>query len=152
MDISDEFIKAVMCIIKKINERGFNNVNPLVPDHLVQYFSIPYRVMIRPVIITDQWYTFSNMSMPRLKQWHWILDVIKYLSPVNSSHKGQRPGALMFSLISVWINSYITNREAGDFRRYRAHYDVIVMTSSHGVTCGDFGKNAVSGIGENRWH
>ena len=44
-------------------------------------------------------------------------------SPVNSPHKGQWRGAVMFSLICVWVN----NREAGDLRRYRAHYDVIVM-------------------------
>ena len=48
-------------------------------------------------------------------------------SPVNSPHKGQWRGALMFSLISAWINDWINNREAGDLRRYRAHYDVIVM-------------------------
>ena len=33
----------------------------------------------------------------------------------------------MFSLICVWINGWINNREAGDLRRYRAHSDVIVM-------------------------
>ena len=33
----------------------------------------------------------------------------------------------MFSLICVWINGWVNNREAGDLRRYRAHYDVIVM-------------------------
>ena len=33
----------------------------------------------------------------------------------------------MFSLISVWINDWVNNREADDLRRYRAHYDVIVM-------------------------
>ena len=43
--------------------------------------------------------------------------------PVNSPHKGQWRGALMFSLICVWVN----NGEAGDLRRYRAHYDVTVM-------------------------
>ena len=48
-------------------------------------------------------------------------------SPVNSPHKGQWRGALMFSLICVWINDWVINREAGDLRRYRAHYDVIVM-------------------------
>ena len=32
-----------------------------------------------------------------------------------------------FSLICVWINGWVNNREAGDLRRYRAHYDVIVM-------------------------
>ena len=45
--------------------------------------------------------------------------------PVNSPHKGQWRRALMFSLICVWIN----NREAGDLRRNRAHYDVIAMLS-----------------------
>ena len=53
--------------------------------------------------------------------------------PVNSPHKGQWRGALMFSLICVWINGWINNREAGDLRRYRAHYDVIVMKVPVGV-------------------
>ena len=48
-------------------------------------------------------------------------------SPVNSPHKGQWRGALAFSLICVWINDWVNNREAGDLRRYCAHYDVIVM-------------------------
>ena len=48
-------------------------------------------------------------------------------SPLNSPHKGQWRGALIFSLISVWINDWVNNREAGDLRRYRAHYDVIVI-------------------------
>ena len=47
--------------------------------------------------------------------------------PVNSLHKGQWRGALMFSLICVWINGWENIREAGDLRRYRAHYDVIIM-------------------------
>ena len=42
-------------------------------------------------------------------------------------HKGQWRGALMFSLIYVWINGWVNNPEAGDLRRCRAHYDVIVM-------------------------
>ena len=47
--------------------------------------------------------------------------------PVNSPHKGQWRWALMFSVICVWINGWVNNREAGDLRRYRAHYDVTVM-------------------------
>ena len=50
-------------------------------------------------------------------------------SPMNSPHKGQWRGALMFSLICVWINGWVNNREAGDLRRKRAHYDVIVIGS-----------------------
>ena len=33
----------------------------------------------------------------------------------------------MFSLICVGINGWVNNREAGDLRRYRAHYNVIVF-------------------------
>ena len=56
-------------------------------------------------------------------------------SPVsmNSPHKGQWRGALMFSLICAWIYNWVNNREAGDLRRHRGHYDVIVM-SSHCLT------------------
>ena len=51
--------------------------------------------------------------------------------PVNSPHKGQWHWALMFSLICAWINDWVNNREAGDLRRHRGHYDVTVMTVVH---------------------
>ena len=66
-------------------------------------------------------------------------DVIKYFprcwpfvrgihrSPVNSPHKGQRRGALMFSLFCAWINGRVSNREAGDLRRHCTHHNVIEM-------------------------
>ena len=41
--------------------------------------------------------------------------------------KGQWRGASMFSLICVWINDWVNNREAGDLRRYCGHYDVTVI-------------------------
>ena len=46
---------------------------------------------------------------------------------VNSPHKGQWRGALMFSLICTRINDWVNNREAGYLRRHRGHYDVNVM-------------------------
>ena len=49
-------------------------------------------------------------------------------SPMDSPHKGQWRGALMFSLICAWINGWVNNREAGDLRRHPDHYDVTVMT------------------------
>ena len=54
--------------------------------------------------------------------------------PVNSPHKGQWRGALMFSLISAWIDGWVNNGEAGDLRRHLAHYDVIVMCN-HTLSC-----------------
>ena len=49
--------------------------------------------------------------------------------PVNSPHKGQWRGALIFSLIFVWIDGWVNSREAGDLRRHRGHYDVSVRDS-----------------------
>ena len=60
------------------------------------------------------------------RYWPFVWGI--HLSPVNSPHKkGQWRGALMFSLICVWMNDWVNNREAGGLRRYPAHYDVIVI-------------------------
>ena len=42
-------------------------------------------------------------------------------SPVTGEFPSQRP------VICAWINGWLNNREAGDLRRHRAHYDVTVM-------------------------
>ena len=59
------------------------------------------------------------------RNWPFVRGI--HRSPVNSPHKGQWRGALMFSLICVWINDWVNSREAGDLRRYRAHFDVIYI-------------------------
>ena len=59
------------------------------------------------------------------RYWPFVREI--HRSPVNSPHKGQRRGALMFSLSCGWINGWVNNCEAGDLRRHRAHCDVIVM-------------------------
>ena len=58
---------------------------------------------------------------------YWLFVRGIHRSPVNSPHKGQWRGALMFSLICARINGWVNKREAGDLRRDHAHYDVIVM-------------------------
>ena len=45
-------------------------------------------------------------------------------------HKGKWRGALMLSLICVWTNAWVNNREAGDLRRHHGHYGVIVMNDT----------------------
>ena len=67
------------------------------------------------------------------RYWPFVRGI--HRSPVNSLHKGQWRGALMVSLIYVWINGWVNNREAGDLRRYRAHYDVIVMFCVVEINC-----------------
>ena len=56
-------------------------------------------------------------------------------SSVNSPHKGQWRGALVFSLICVRLKGWINNREAGDLRRYHVHYDVTVMIVDIRLLC-----------------
>ena len=43
--------------------------------------------------------------------------------------------ALMLSLICAGINAWVNNRKAGDSRRHRAHYDVIVILHNHYNGC-----------------
>ena len=56
-----------------------------------------------------------------------IFRVTGHLCGEFTVHKDQWRGALMFSLIYVWINDWVHDRDAGDLRRYRAHYDVTLM-------------------------
>ena len=60
---------------------------------------------------------------------YWPLVRGIHRSPVNSPHKGQWRGALMFHLICTWINGWVNNHEAGDLRCYRTHYNVTVMST-----------------------
>ena len=65
------------------------------------------------------------------RYWPFVQGI--HRSPVNSPHKGQWRGALMFSLICVWINGWANNREAGDLRRCQAHYDVTIMKKNPNI-------------------
>ena len=77
------------------------------------------------------------------RYWPFVRGI--HRSPVNSPHKGQWRGALMFSLICVWINGWVNNSEAGDLRRQYGHYDVIVMIS------GNLPKTWISTFFMTRW-
>ena len=66
-----------------------------------------------------------------LRYWPFVRGI--HRTPVNSPHKGQWRGAVMFSLICAWINSWLNNREVGDLRRHSAHYDVTVMLKDCGT-------------------
>ena len=46
------------------------------------------------------------------RNWSFVRGI--HRSPVNSPHKGQWRGALMFSLICAWTNSWANNGDYGD--------------------------------------
>ena len=58
-----------------------------------------------------------------------IFHVTGHLCGEFTGDKGQWRRASMFSLICVWINNWVNNREAGDLRGYRAHHDVTVTVA-----------------------
>ena len=62
------------------------------------------------------------------RYWPYVRGI--HRSPVNSPHKGQWCGALIFPLICTWINGWVNNGEAGDLRRHCTHYDVIVKVTT----------------------
>ena len=65
-----------------------------------------------------------------MKTFSELLAICAGNSPVTGEfyiYRGQWRGALKFSLICAWINGWVNNRDAGDLRRHRADYDVIVM-------------------------
>ena len=65
-----------------------------------------------------KWKRFPRYR-PFVRGIHWL--------PVNSPHKVQWRGDLMFSLIYAWTNGWANNQDAGLSRRHYAHYDVAVM-------------------------
>ena len=63
---------------------------------------------------TQIWLTLTNFP----RNWPFVRGI--HRSPLNSPHKGQWRGALMFSLICALINHWVNTREAGDLRRHRS--------------------------------
>ena len=58
--------------------------------------------------------------------WPYVRGI--HRSPVNSPHKGQWCGALMFILICAWLDAWVNNHKARYLRCHRAHYDIIVIS------------------------
>ena len=109
------------------NWGNFSNAVTGVLCWAIDSFSISFRFVwfcftLNDAISVTWWRhqieTFS-MLWPFVRGIHW--------SPVNSPHKSQWRGALMFSFIYVWIDGWVNNPEAGDLRHHHAHYDVIVI-------------------------
>ena len=109
----------------RLNLKKFEKMNPtiitkaygLLPsDHFIQCNGYSVIFTYDDVI---KWKHFP-------RYWPFVRGI--HRPPVNSPHKGQWRRALMFSLICSLISHWVNIGEAGDLKRHRAHYDVIVMT------------------------
>ena len=99
-------------------KRPFNDLNhPLIHVIDVDWW------WLKIAHFSFSWWRIKWDNFPRY--WPSVRGIHRSL--MNSSHKGQWRGVLMFSLICPWLNGWVNNCEAGDLRRHHAHYDVIVM-------------------------
>ena len=114
--------------------RGHYDVNVMYEGLCLVVFTFsshpdPFEFPYSPVLLHWYWGNRIHDDVIKWKKfpryWPFVRGI--HWSPVNSPHKGQWRGALMFTLICARINGWVNNGEAGDLRRHRAHYDVIVM-------------------------
>ena len=82
---------------------------------------IPWRIFVKYLPEHDDVIKWKHFP----RYWKIVRGIHRW--PVNSPHKGQCRGVLMFSLMCAWINDWVNNGETGDLRRHGAHYDVTVM-------------------------
>ena len=113
--IGTGWLKASKCAFTRA---GTSNYIPQILWGVISYSWPWYLLLAHKSSYTTSWWRYQMETFSAL------LALCAGISPV---HKGQWRGALMFSLICAWINGSVNNREAGDLRRYRAHYDVTVM-------------------------
>ena len=95
-------------------------IDRVILDKLSQ--PMPWLLWDKQVIVFQ-----IKMTSSKGKLFHWPFVRGIHLSPVNSPHRGQWRGALVFYLIYARINGWVNIRKAGDLRRHPAHYDVTVM-------------------------
>ena len=109
----------VLQSVKNYNKQKLN-----IPS---AHYRFPLVGILHWPVFPEKWWRHQMEVFPRY--WPFVRGIHRW--PVNSPHKCQRRGVLMFSLICAWINGWVNNRETGDFRRHRAHYDVTVMPKRH---------------------
>ena len=107
-------------------------VRPLYANiHMPLHFLVVYKSVLINQVMPGNWRPIPE-SLAYNSLHHY--DVIKwnhfprYWPFVWGIHRWPEwRGASIFSLICVWINDWVNNGEAGDYRHYRGHYDVTVM-------------------------
>ena len=89
------------------------------------------------LLTSFEWSAQQNVTMHAdIIKWkhfpcYWPFAQGIHQSAVNSLHKDQWHGALMFSLICTWTNGSGNNWDTSGWRRHCAHYDVTLMYTSH---------------------
>ena len=99
-----------------------------------KYFSINGVFMLLAVILTTEirWnVTDFIMRRHHMETFSALLAICAGNSPVPGEFPTQRTVTRSFDVFFFYLHlnkRWVNNREAGDLRRYRIHYDVTVMT------------------------
>ena len=111
-----------------------STATPLFVQQLVWLTTKEISKLFITGLLWGEWFLFvsqrgSNVEHDDVIKWkhfprYWPFVREIHRSPVNFPHKGQWRWALMFTLICARMNGWVNNREAGDLRRYRVHYEV----------------------------
>ena len=96
---------------------------------------VPLRTDFNDIWIKMECFPFTKMSCTKswwrhqMETFSALLAICAGNSPVTAEFPAQRPLTRSFDVFFdlCRINGWVNNREAGDLRRNRAHYDVIVM-------------------------
>ena len=114
-----------------------------------QWFTTPWCPLWRHCsVISFHGYVFIYPFSSELHPWAWwrhqmetfsaLLAICAGNSLVTGEFPAQRPVTRSFDFFyDLCLNGWVNNREAGDLRRYRAHYDVTVVDYYFGtLSCG----------------
>ena len=128
--IHENASENIVCEMLSIFSRGGGGGGELFldsPYHCRWYFGDAKSKVISShgidLFVPESWWRHQMETFSRY--WPFVMEI--HRSPVDSHHKGQWRGVLIFSLIYAWTNDSANNLDAGDLRRHRAHNDVIIM-------------------------
>ena len=117
------FASIIICESNSILSNGTWHSNIKMDIDRIRQWQIMYRLMPLGARVSVHDDVIKWKHFPRY--WPFVRGI--HQSLVNSPHKAQWRGALVFSLICAWINGWVNNRDAGGLGRHLAHYDVLVM-------------------------
>ena len=101
-----------------------------------------YLSIVSDMLLIFQYVTWRHHQMETCSA---LLALCAGNSPVTGEFPSQRPVTRSFdvSLICALISGWVNNREAGDLRRNRAHYDFIVMLYNAILVRASYSYNAI---------
>ena len=129
------FVKSIKktIIVSKRHIHALHNVRVQRMQCLQMYLNDHIKTVLMSCTMKKSWCHDDVIKWKHFpRNWPFVRGI--HRSPVNSPHKGQWRGALMFLWSTPWINGWVNHREAGDLRHHRAYHNVILMYYESGRT------------------